>query len=63
MAQVLKNLDPNNACLFDGLDEGGSPNMFSSTETSQRKHQEGGQKDVKQLEKSSDVGGQILEGF
>jgi hypothetical protein len=55
MAQVLKNLDPNNACFFDSLNEGGSPNMFGSTETSQRKHQEGGQKDVKQLEKSSDV--------
>jgi hypothetical protein len=63
VAQVLKHLDPDNACFLDGLDEGGSPNMLRSAKASQRKHQKGGQEDVKQLEKSSDVGSKILEGF
>jgi hypothetical protein len=34
MAQILEYLDPDNTCLLDGFDEGGSPNMLCGAKVS-----------------------------
>lgn len=63
MAQILEHLNPHNSSLFYRFDEGGDPNVLSWAEAPQRKHGQRRQKYVKQLEKSSNMRGQVTKGF